>query len=39
VDASKKDLAAAPGFDRKQWPSGADQAFVEQVNHFYSQFP
>jgi sporulation protein YlmC with PRC-barrel domain len=39
VNATRETLAAAPHFDRAQWPSASDRAFTAQVNHFYHQSP
>lgn len=35
LDVDKKRLEAAPGFDPEHWPDMADQAWVEEIDHYY----
>ena len=37
LDVSKDRLESAPGFDKSNWPSTADPAFVENVYDFYGK--
>ena len=37
LDVTKDRLESAPGFDKSNWPSTADPAFVENVYDFYGQ--
>jgi sporulation protein YlmC with PRC-barrel domain len=35
LNASKKRLENAPGFDKDAWPDFADQSWVASINNFY----
>lgn len=37
LDVTKDRLESAPGFDKSNWPSTADPAFVENVYDFYGK--
>ena len=37
LDVTKDRLENAPGFDKSNWPSTADQAFLDNVYDFYGQ--
>ncbi len=37
LDVTKDRLESAPGFDKSNWPTTADPAFVENVYDFYGQ--
>lgn len=39
LNADKESLKDAPGFDKDNWPSSADQSFAEQVYRHYGEQP
>jgi sporulation protein YlmC with PRC-barrel domain len=39
LDASKEDLARAPGFQKENWPDVSEQSFRAQVYSYYGRTP
>lgn len=39
LDVDKERLENAPGFDKKDWPSAPDRAFIDRVHSYYEVDP
>lgn len=39
LNVDKERLESAPGFDKNDWPSNADHAFIDQVRTYYGLAP
>lgn len=39
LDIDKSRLENAPGFDKDNWPSGADRSFLDEVHTYYEVEP